>query len=511
MPDNGGRTEGDDLPLLLETPAEVDVVSGLAVFGIEAANLIKGPAVEGHVASWNVLGNHVGEQDMARTSGSRCYTSLMPVLGRRGDVRATDARIIAGKECANQIVEPVGIGHAVAVRVGNDLAGSMGGAYIAGDTQAHVGLMDRLHPRVVGDDFLGVVLGAVVDEHDLVVGIIQLLERTQAGLEGLAAVVTADDDGNFRETLKGRGVDDGALLGEETSDGFECLLGGTIPADKAEGPVENFVAAPVPLIGPGVENRSGQATADHGVEVPADHLGLLLLGVADRVHAELTHHERLVVSEVLEACQVALKVLAAVQVDVEGQEVDVLRQQILGRRIARVGVQCAGILATGNVDQMLDEFGDALRPEPADHGGGDLVAEQVAEDGVVPLVLADGLDDRLLDGGAHLRVVEEFDMLHPGDAQENPDAVLEAEIKKPARGIGVDANEVRPALTDGCEILGGLFPGAKLEPLRVGSKGTVGHALDEELFLPLEEELRPDGNAFGHEGYTGVRFGGHGR
>ena len=48
------------------------------------------------------------------------------------------------------------------------------------------------------------------------------------------------------------------------------------------------------------------------------------------------------------------------QVDVEGQEVDILREQILGGRIACVGIEGSGILVAGDVDQMLDELGHSF-------------------------------------------------------------------------------------------------------------------------------------------------------
>ena len=131
----------------------------------------------------------------------------------------------------------------------------------------------------------------------------------------------------------------------------------------------------MPFVGPGVEDCSGQTSAYYGIEVPSDHLRLFLLGVADGIHAEFAHDERLVLGEILESGEIAVEVLPAVQVDVEGQEVDVLGKKILGRRIARVGVECTGILAAGNVNEMLYKLGYALGTEPAYHGGGDFVAE----------------------------------------------------------------------------------------------------------------------------------------
>ena len=58
-------------PALLEAPAEIHIVTGLAVFVVEPSDLIECPAVKSHVAAWDVLGHDIGEEHMARTTRSR--------------------------------------------------------------------------------------------------------------------------------------------------------------------------------------------------------------------------------------------------------------------------------------------------------------------------------------------------------------------------------------------------------------------------------------------------------
>ena len=389
-----------------------------------------------------MLGHDIGEEYVTRTAGSRRDAGLLPVLRRWGDVGATDASVVTGKKCADQIVEPIGVSHAVAVRVGNYLTGCCSRTDIACDAQAVVGLRDGVDPRVMRKDLLRVVGGTVINNDHLVVRVVDLLERAQAGLQGLAAVVAADDHRDLGDAGQGSVMGDRCLVVVEATNGREGLLGSAVTFHQAEGPVHDIHPSTVPLVGPGVENRAGEAPSYDGIEMPADHLGLLLFRVANRVHAELTHDERLVLGEVLETSQVAFKILPAVQVDIEGQEIDILRQKILGRGVARVGVEGAGILAACDVDQVLDELRHALGSKPADHRGGDLVAEQVAEDRVMPFVLPYCIDHGLLDRGPYLGIIEELDMLHPGDAEEHTDAVLQAEIKEPTGRCRVDADEV---------------------------------------------------------------------
>ena len=107
MPDDRGRTEGDHVAGLLQAPAKIDVVAGLVIFEIEAADVFEGPAIEGHVTAGNVLGDGVGEQHVARSARRGGDAGLDPVLRRRRNVRSADARVVAAEERADQIVEPV--------------------------------------------------------------------------------------------------------------------------------------------------------------------------------------------------------------------------------------------------------------------------------------------------------------------------------------------------------------------------------------------------------------------
>ena len=91
MPDDRGRAKRDDVACLLQAPAEIDVVAGLAIFGIEPADAFKGPAIKGHVTTGNVLGHRVGEQNVARSAGRRRDAGLDPVLRRRRNIRPADS------------------------------------------------------------------------------------------------------------------------------------------------------------------------------------------------------------------------------------------------------------------------------------------------------------------------------------------------------------------------------------------------------------------------------------
>src|SRR5216110_3185464 len=49
------RAESNDATSLLKSPAKIDIVAGLVVLGIEAANVFKCPPIERHVTTGNVF------------------------------------------------------------------------------------------------------------------------------------------------------------------------------------------------------------------------------------------------------------------------------------------------------------------------------------------------------------------------------------------------------------------------------------------------------------------------
>src|SRR2546423_11538979 len=102
--------------------------------------------------------------------------------------------------------------------------------------------------------------------------------------------------------------------------------------DKTERPIADLLAAGEPFVGPGEENRPGEPALHHAVDVPAEHLGLLVLGVANRVHPEFAENERAIFGKILEAQQITLEGVLIMQVNVETGEVAVLWQQEFRRR-----------------------------------------------------------------------------------------------------------------------------------------------------------------------------------
>jgi len=372
-------------------------------------------------------------------------------------------------------------------------------AHVALDDGDEVGEAATLGRGIFGavgleifDDVGGIVGGAVVDEDNLAVGVVDLVEGFEAVLEGLCAIVRADDDADAGGCLEADAAGDEARAEEFLAKGFTGELGGAVACDEAEGPIGDIEAAGEPLVGPGEEDGAGGAAADDAIEVPIEDGGLHFLALADGVEAEFAHDQGLVAGEVLEAGEVALEVELAFEVDVEGVEVDVGREEILGGRVAGVGVERAGIGLAGDVDEVLDEMDDTADAEPADHGCGDFVTDEVTEDGFVALVFEDGIADGLDDLAADGAVVEELDMLSPRDGNEGADAEFAAEIEEPGGWDVVEADEVDAEGAHHFEVAASLRGVADEAALGIGSEGAVGDAFEEEFLVAVEEEFGAD-------------------
>src|SRR5438477_4088843 len=172
---------------------------------------------------------------------------------------------------------------------------------------------------------------------------------------------------------------------------MERLLWLSIASDQPERPIRNFLLAAVPFVGPGKVNRTGESAFDHAVDMPTQHICLFVLTVPDRVHPKFAKNKRMLLGEILQAEQITLEIALVMQVNVKTKEIDVLRQQKFGRRIGRVRKQRPWIQVSTDVDEMLDEFGDATHTEPADHLRGDFVADEVSKDRGMTGVHFDGV------------------------------------------------------------------------------------------------------------------------
>ena len=134
MPDDRGRTERYYPSSLLNSPAEIHVVAGLAIFGIEPAYTFESPTVKRHVTTGNMLGDGIRKQNMVWSTRRRSNARLNPILCRRRDIWSADSGVIATDKCANQVIQPIGVRHAVGIGVGQYFALGSSSPSVAGVT-----------------------------------------------------------------------------------------------------------------------------------------------------------------------------------------------------------------------------------------------------------------------------------------------------------------------------------------------------------------------------------------
>jgi len=191
MPDHRGRAEADGMPGILEAPADVDIIAGGAVDRVEAAEPQQNLAAERHVATGDMLGDLVAEQDMRRAARRHRDRGRNEALFGGWEIGPAARRQIARLHPGDEVGQPVWIGDAVAVGIGDDLASGGFRADVARDGEPLVGLADDPAEREALGDFEGAVGRAVIDDDDLVIGIVEGFERRETRLHRALGVVGA--------------------------------------------------------------------------------------------------------------------------------------------------------------------------------------------------------------------------------------------------------------------------------------------------------------------------------
>src|SRR6267378_1854469 len=140
MPHQRCGTEGDLVSGLLDSPAKIDVVAGPVILWIESADAFKRPAVPRHITAWNVFGHGVRQKNVTRSARRGGDASLHPIPRRRRNIRTADPRIITAQKRAQEIIEPIRIGHAVRVSISENFASCDGSTVVWSVTQTVIGL-----------------------------------------------------------------------------------------------------------------------------------------------------------------------------------------------------------------------------------------------------------------------------------------------------------------------------------------------------------------------------------
>lgn len=125
--------------------------------------------------------------------------------------------------------------------------------------------------------------------------------------------------------------------------------------------------------------------------------------------------------EVLEAPEIASELFDAVQVHVEGEEIEARDLEVLGHREVGVGYQRLGVDLLDLVCERAQESPDAGRLVPADHVRRDLVPDEEGEQGPRRVAQgAGGVPHAAPDLPSFGAGIEEAEMLRPRDSDQEP-------------------------------------------------------------------------------------------
>ena len=326
--------------------------------------------------------------------------------------------------------------------------------------------------------------GAVVDDDHLHVRVVDLEQALAGAPDRLRAVVRADDDGNARPgPLRERR---GRVRGPNCP---QRWLRPPLPVGEPEVPVVDVVSAAVPLVRPR-EHERARAPGGEGLrQLPAQALGLLLEPVAPAVEPDLCEEKRPVSGEVLQPSEVRRELLGRLQVHVEREQIEERKLEVLARRVVDVGDEPVGIPLLGRPVEALEKALDARTSVPANDRRRNLVADGVGEHRRVALAGFDGAANALRDRLHPSALVEERDVLLPGQPDEHIEAVLGRLVEKPQRRRRVRAEGVDAHRRHRREVPSNAFRARELLTVVTRPERAVGNALHPQLLATDGQEL----------------------
>ncbi len=455
MPDERGGRKADSPAASLQSPAHVDIVAGAEIDRIEAADRDERLAPERHVAARDVLGDPIVQQDVRRAAGSAGDALRHGRVVRGHHVGAARSDDIRREERLHEEGQPVAVRAGVGVRVGDDFTRGLGEADVPRRAQAAVRDVHDANAGVLAGDLARRVPGTVVDDDDFVVGIGLALESREAVLDRIRRVVRADDHRDARPVAPALGRE--RHLGKRRGHGRGRRLRAAGTIDQAEGPVVDRMAAAPPFIGPRERHRAGGTFLEGGADVHRGDLGLARHALSDAVGARLGEQERLLPGDVLQPGEIRAQLRFAMQVDIEGADVQERQVEKFGRREVHIREQCIRHRILGALEQRAEKPLDTQAPVPADDSGWDLVAQREQGDrGMFP-ELANLGDDLFRDGSVRGAIVEKRHVLHPGDAHHHTQPVAAGLVEQLQPRGRVEADGID---AEGChlpEVLGDLM------------------------------------------------------
>ena len=250
-----------------------------------------------------------------------------------------------------------------------------------------------------------------------------------------------------------------------------------------------------PVVGETEYHRAYQPSAESLLDLPGKHFGFRPFTLAQRIHAQLTQQKRLGFGQSLEAGQVIAKSSLLVQVDVETDEIDVLRMQELGGRIVGERAKAFRVCPLCLQDQFIDKIAHRGHTAPAHDVRRDLVDNAESKNRRMLRAIRYRLADRRARLLPALFGIQKAQVLIPGNVNKQLQALLLREVEQPPGRNVIHAKDIGSQSSDQGKIFECPLGRSKEGTCRIRLEGPIGHAFDVKFFFAYPEEFSVHANA----------------
>jgi hypothetical protein len=249
------------------------------------------------------------------------------------------------------------------------------------------------------------------------------------------------------------------------------------------------MAAAPPFVGPRECDGPAGALGKRRANLKRCQFRLAFDSFANAIGAGFSQQQREMTGHVLQAREISPEVHLAMEVDIEGADIEKRQVEIFRRRKVHVGEQAVRRHRFALVIQFVQELLDACLSMPAHDSRRNLVAERKHQDRWVTTQLRDRGDDALPDTALRLGVIEERDMLRPRDPDHDAQTGARSLVENRAAGYSVGANRVDGVRAHQRKIFDDLLQRREVFAFCVGCKRSVRDALRYVLFPSDKQKL----------------------
>src|SRR6266436_8219648 len=306
--------------------------------------------------------------------------------------------------------------------------------------------MESVISRTIGES----IRRTIVHHYDFVIRIVDSPQVTEALCKPfVVCVVCAHDHRDPRQVrVGGKGN-----LGEDSSHDVEGELWASVTSREPKIPVFDLVSASMPFIRPGKDKYSSAAPCESTPYLPFKGGSLGLLTVSSAVQTDLRQQQWAVTSKGLQTCKVGLECVLRFEIYVETEKIQERELQKFSCRKIHISNKCLGVFSLCHPIELLYEPLDSPSTQPAHNSSRNFITHRIAKHSRVTGTLPHSLADACFNCAGSARIIQECDVLFPGQSHHDSQVGALRGIQKPTRRDVVGTDGVDPYRSHGLEIL----------------------------------------------------------